>query len=164
MHILVKTMLGFAMPAGSFSCGGRQRDVLRRMLSICRWRFQKGPLRSWSRSSVSGRCRCTRFRPNKQAMSTIPPYEESLPAPSGLVQSFNDWVCSGRLILKASSEEGRLVIMSRSSIVMGQPVPMLAYRSWQKAIQKVRRRSSRSVQSFGGARHCLTSSPVPSRR
>lgn len=54
--------------------------------------------------------------------------------------------------------------MSFSSTVMGHPVPMLAYRSWQKAIQNVRLLSSFSVQSRGGGKHCFTSSPSPSSR
>ena len=77
-------------------------------------------------------------------MSTIPPKDESFAAPAGHIDSASDCVCSGRLISNASSEEGRLVITSRSSIVIGQPVPILAYLSLQKAIQKVLRLSSRS--------------------
>src|SRR4051794_8007300 len=53
-------------------------------------------------------------------------------------------------------------LTSLSSIVIGHPVPILAYRSSQKAIQNVLRLSSRSVQSFGGGRHCFTSNPTPS--
>lgn len=131
---------------------------------MLRWRFQNSPLRSLSRSSGSGRWRWMRLRPKRQAMSTMPPNEDNLLAPPGVMQSCSDCVCSGLLISNASSEDGKLVIMSFSSIVMGQPVPMLAYRSSQNAIQKVRLLSSRSVQSRGGGRDCLTSRPAPSSR
>lgn len=124
--MLVKMTLGFDKPAGSFRCEGSPSDVLRRMLSICRCRFQKGPLRSWSWSSSSGRWRWTRLRPNKLAKRTTPPKDDSLPTPDGPVHSISVGVCSGRLISKASSDDGIFVMMSLSSIVIGQPVPMLA--------------------------------------
>lgn len=97
-------------------------------------------------------------------MSTILPKGESFVAPDGLIASWSVCVCSGRLISKASSEAGRFVMISFSSTVIGQPVPMLEYLSSQKAIQKVLRLSSRSVQSRGGGRLCLTSNPAPSSR
>lgn len=155
-------MLGLVNPLGSLRCDGIDNDVLRRMLSIFLWRFQNSPFKSWSFSSGSGRCRWIRFRPNRHAIKTTPPKAESLDAPAGLIDSASDNVRSGLLISKASSEAGRSVRMSFSSIVIGQPVPILAYRSSQNAIQKVLLLSSRSVQSRGGGRHILTSSPAPS--
>lgn len=59
-------------------------------------------------------------------MRTMPPKDDSLPAPDGFVDSSKVNVCSGRLMSKASSDDGMLVLMSLSSMVMGQPVPMLA--------------------------------------
>lgn len=55
IHMFVKTMLGFPRPLGSFRCDGKHSDVLRRMLSMFRCRFQNSPFKSWSRSSTSGR-------------------------------------------------------------------------------------------------------------
>lgn len=92
------------------------------------------------------------------------PNEESLPAPAGVIDSGSVSVVSGRLISNASSEQGRFDMMSFSSTAIGQPVPILAYRSWQNAIQNVRRLSSRSVQSRGGGKHCFIASAFPSRR
>lgn len=54
--------------------------------------------------------------------------------------------------------------MSLSSMLIGQPVPILEYLSSQNAIQNVLRLSSRSVQSLGGGRLCFTSRPAPSSR
>lgn len=164
MHMLVKTILGLVRPLGSFRFGGRQSEVLRRILSIERCLFQNSPLRSLSRSSTSGRWRWTKLRPKRHAKRTIPPKGDSLPAPAGVMASERVWVVSGRLISKASSDAGKLVRISFSSIVIGHPVPILAYRSWQKAIQKVRLLSSLSVQSRGAGKHCFTSSPAPSSR
>lgn len=126
MLMLAKTTLGLDRPAGSLRWAGRQSDVLRSMLSMWRWRFQKHPSRSSSRSSSSGRCRCTRLRPKMQASRTTAPNDDSFAAPEGLIDSASVCMCSGRLRSKASSEAGSLVMTSRSSMVMGQPVPMLA--------------------------------------
>ena len=164
MHMFVNTTLGLPRPFGNFSDDGKHNEVLSSILSICLCRFQNSPFRSSSRSSALGRCRCIKFRPNKQAMSTTLPNGDSLPAPAGVMASSSVDVCSVRLSSNASSEAGRFVEMSFSSIIRGQPVPMLAKRSRQKAIQNVLLRSSLSVQSRAGGRHCLTSRPAPSTR
>lgn len=164
IHMLVNITFGLDRPEGSLRWAGRHREVLRRMLSRCRCRFQNSPLRSLSRSSTSGRCRWRRLRPNRHAIKTMPPIVEILPAPDGVMDSRRVCVSSGLLISKASSDEGMLVITSFSSIVMGHPVPMLAYLSSVKAIQNVRLRSSLSVQSRGDGIHIFTSKPAPSRR
>src|SRR4051812_40627662 len=123
MFILVKTILGLAMPRGNFRWEGIDNEVLRRMLSRFRCRFQKSPLRSSSQSLASGRCKCVRFLPKRHAINTTPPKGESLDAPEEVIASASDCVFSGLLISKASSDEGRAVIMSLSSTVIGQPVP-----------------------------------------
>ncbi len=192
MFIFKNTILAFATPAGSLRWLGRESDVLRRILSRFLCRFQNSPLRSSSLSLGSGRCRCVRLRPKRHAIKQTPAKEDKLAAPSGFIDSRSDRVRCGLLLRKASSLAGRLVRIwnislsehlstitrhdrvakslrkgkptSFSSISTGQPVPMLAYRSSQNAIQNVRRRSSLSVQSLGGGKHCLTSSPTPSSR
>lgn len=46
IHMLVKMTFGFDRPPGSLMWAGKHREVLRRMLSRFRCRFQNSPLRS----------------------------------------------------------------------------------------------------------------------
>jgi len=87
IDMLVKTILGFCSPDGSFRYDGRHSDVLSSTLSMLRCRFQNSPFMSLSRSSASGRWRWTRLRPKRQAKSTMPPNGESLPTPAGFIDS-----------------------------------------------------------------------------
>ena len=77
MHMLTKTMFGSAIPAGSLRWSGKLREVLSRILSRFRCRFQNSPFKSPSRSFASGRCRCVRFLPKRQASSITPENGES---------------------------------------------------------------------------------------
>src|SRR5712672_851727 len=95
MFMLRKTVFASLMPAGRRRGGGNDSDVLRRMLSKERCRFQKAPLRSWSLSCSEGRCKWVRFRPNIVDMRITPPNDDRDEAPSPFKMSANWRVGSG---------------------------------------------------------------------
>ena len=109
IFMLQNTMFASVMPAGNLSWAGSEREVLRRMLSSARCRFQKSPFRSLSFSSSLGRWRWVRFRPKRQAISTTPANGESVEAPSAVIASASESVRSGLLLLNASSVAGKFV-------------------------------------------------------
>jgi len=113
MLIFVNTTFALSTPAGSRKWLGKDIWILSNMLSMFRCLRQNSPFRSSSLSSTSGRCKCMRLRPKREAMRQTPPKGDNMAAPSAVIASFSGTVLAGRPRSNESSETGKLVRIYR---------------------------------------------------